>query len=74
VSPEYYTVGPGFAAFLVTFLLAVSLWLLYRSFSKKVRKQRLEQQRRDDLAAGKPSRVEKNDGGRDEVTGEGHDR
>jgi hypothetical protein len=74
VSPEYYTVGPGFAAFVVTFLLAVSLWLLYRSFSKKVRKQRLEQQRREGLASEQGSRVEESDGGRDEVAGETSDR
>lgn len=79
MSPEYYTVGPGFAAFVVTFLLALSLWFLYRSFSKKLRKQRMEQRRREDAAAnptqasGGRSRVEKNDRGSDKVAGESRD-
>lgn len=76
MNPDYYTVGPGFAAFVVTFLLAVSLWLLYRSFSKKVRKQKLEQQRREELASGRPakaSRVEDRDGGGDVVADESGD-
>jgi hypothetical protein len=73
VSSEYYTVGPGFAAFVVTFLLALSLWFLYRSFSKKLRKQRMEQQRREGLPGQKPSRVEENDRGGHEVTGESRD-
>lgn len=51
MNPEYYEVGPGFGAFVVTFALALTIWLLYRSFSKKLRKQKLEQKRLEELAA-----------------------
>lgn len=86
MNPEYYQVGPGFAAFVVTFFLALCLWLLYRSFSKKLRRQRLEQQRRTGVpgsavASGRAgqtpapsSGVEEDDGGRDEVANESGDR
>ena len=45
MSPEYYEVGPGFPAFVVSFALAVTIWLIYRSMSKKLRRQKLEERR-----------------------------
>ena len=77
MSPQYYQVGPGFAAFVVTLFLAISLWLLYRSFSKKLRRQRLEEQRRTVVLPPAPdakSGVEDRDSGGDVVTGESGDR
>ena len=79
MNPQYYQVGPGFAAFVVTFFLALSLWLLYRSFSKKLRRQRLEEQRRTVVLPPPPSGdakesgVEDGDSGGDVVTREGGD-
>ena len=76
MSPQYYQVGPGFAAFVVTFFLALSLWLLYRSFSKKLRRQRLEEQRRTVILPPPPdakSGVENGDSGGEVVTGESGD-
>lgn len=51
MNPEYYEVGPGFLGFVVSFALAMALWLLYRSFSKKLRRQKLEERNRADSAA-----------------------
>lgn len=51
MSPEYYEVGPGFLGFVVSFALALALWLLYRSMTKKVRRQKA-QERQDAEAAG----------------------
>lgn len=88
MNPQYYQVGPGFGAFVVTFALAMVIWMLYRSFSKKLRKQKLEQRRLDELAAQEAAaksgktigkrpasgRVEDRDGGGDVVAGESGDR
>ncbi|MFO7244127.1 MAG: hypothetical protein DIU73_004525 [Actinomycetes bacterium] len=51
MNSQYYEIGPGFGAFVVTFALALTIWLLYRSFSKKLRRQRLEERRLEELAA-----------------------
>lgn len=51
MSPEYYEVGPGFLGFVVSFALALALWLLYRSFSKKLRRQKVEERQRVETAA-----------------------
>jgi hypothetical protein len=51
MSPEYYEVGPGFLGFVVSFALAMALWLLYRSFSKKLRRQKVEERNRAESVA-----------------------
>lgn len=58
MNSQYYEIGPGFGAFVVTFVLALTIWLLYRSFSSKLRKQKLEQKRLEDAAAAKAAATE----------------
>ncbi len=38
---NFYDIGPGFGAFVATFVLAVTVILIYRSMSKHLRKVRL---------------------------------
>lgn len=53
MNSEYYEVGPGFAAFVVAFFMAVAIWLIYRSMSKKLRRQKLEERRLQEEAQAK---------------------
>lgn len=80
MSPDYYTIGPGWAAFVATFVLAVAVILLARSLNKHLRKVRLEAAGRAQAAAAHPERpasglsAEDRDGGGDVVareTGDG---
>jgi len=45
MSQQYYDVGPGFWGFVVVFCLAIAVWLLSRSLTRKVRRQKLEEER-----------------------------
>lgn len=47
----YSQIGPGWAAFVMIFFLALALWLLLRSMSGHLRKVRYQQQREEELAA-----------------------
>jgi len=79
-SPDYYNIGPGWAAFVATFALALAVIVLFRSLNKHLRKVRLEAAGRAQVAATDPARpasglsVEDRDGGGDVVareTGDG---
>ena len=80
MSPDYYTIGPGWAAFVATFVLALAVILLARSLNKHLRKVRLEAAGRAQAATTDPARsasgvsAEDRDGGGDVVareTGDG---
>ncbi len=76
MDPKYYEIGPGWAAFVATFLLTVAVIVLFRSLNKHLRKVRLEAAGRADAAASGPQRpvsglsVEDRDGRGDVVAGE----
>lgn len=80
MDPNYYEIGPGWAAFVATFALAFAVILLGRSLTKHLRKVRLEAANRVDAAssvAERPSSglsVEDRDGGGDVVAREPGDR
>lgn len=44
VSSEYTKIGPGFAAFVVIFLLALALWLLLRNMNTRLRNVRYREE------------------------------
>lgn len=48
---QSYSIGPGFAAFVVFFFIAVALWLLMRNMSGRLRRmsyeERAERMRRE---------------------------
>ena len=76
-NPNYYDIGPGWAAFVATFALTIVVILLFRSLNKHLRKVRLEAANRAQAAAIDPLRrpasglsVEDRDGGGDVVTRE----
>lgn len=69
MDPKYYEIGPGFGAFLATFLLAVAVIVIYRSMSRHLRKVRLEAQRSQSRASG----PEDGDSGGDVVAHEAGD-
>ena len=75
MSPDYYTIGPGWAAFVATFALVLVVIVLFRSLNKHLRKVRLEAASRAQ-AATDPTRpasglsVEYRDGGGDVVARE----
>ena len=80
MDPKYYEIGPGWAAFVATFLLTVAVIVLFRSLTKHLRKVRLEAASRADAAASGRQRqvlglsAEDRDGGGDVVareTGDG---
>ena len=80
MDPNYYEIGPGWAAFVATFALALAVILLARSLTKHLRKVRLEAANRQGTAASVAERpasglgVEDRDGGGDVVareTGDG---
>lgn len=79
MDPNYYQVGPGFWGFLATFVMALAIFLIYRSLSKHLRKVRRdaerEQQARLDREGGRTSASGAEDGesGGDVVTGESSD-
>lgn len=66
---KYYEIGPGFWGFLVAFVLAVAVIVIYRSMSKHLRKVR-----KDAEVAGASASVEHRDGGGNVVAGEAGDR
>ena len=78
MSPNYYDIGPGWAAFVATFSLTVVVILLFRSLNKHLRKVRLEAAKNAEAAAdaARPasgSGVEDRDGGGDVVAREAGD-
>ena len=80
MSPNYYDIGPGWAAFVATFALTLAVVVLFRSLNKHLRKVRLEAAARSGAApANAPGgesvlRVEDRDGGGDVVADEAADR
>jgi len=78
-NPDYYAIGPGWAAFVATFALALAVIFLARSLNKHLRKVRLEAASSVQAAApaARPESglsVEDRDGGGDVVareTGDG---
>lgn len=42
MSPNYYDIGPGWAAFVATFALTLAVIVLFRSLNKHLRKVRLK--------------------------------
>lgn len=58
MSPEYYEVGPGFLGFVVSFALALALWLLYRSMTKKVRRQKAQERVDAEAGTARPAQGE----------------
>jgi len=79
MDPNYYDIGPGWAAFVATFALAFAVILLARSLTKHLRKVRLEAANRQATAgsvAERPSSglsVEDRDRGGDVVAREAGD-
>lgn len=77
MDPNYYDIGPGWAAFVATFALTIAVIVLFRSLNKHLRKVRLEAAARVETA--KPSgptsglSVEDRDGGGDVVAREAGD-
>jgi len=80
MDPNYYDIGPGWAAFVATFALALAVIVLARSLTKHLRKLRLEAANRVGAADSIPEpptsglSVEDRDGGGDVVareTGDG---
>lgn len=47
ISDEYTKIGPGFAAFVVVFLLGLALWFLLRSMNARLRRAAYEAERED---------------------------
>lgn len=58
VSSEYSKIGPGFAAFVVVFLLALALFLLLRNMNTRLRnvayREQAEQERIADVTEDQP--------------------
>ena len=79
MSPNYYDIGPGWAAFVATFALALAVILLARSLTKHLRKVRLEAANRTGATAqgaeapASGLSVEDRDGGGDVVAREAGD-
>lgn len=76
---NFYDIGPGWAAFVATFLLTVAVILLFRSLNKHLRKLRLGAASRAAAETGGAARagsvlsVEDGDGRGDVVAGESGD-
>ena len=69
--PDYYTVGPGFYGFVATFVMALAIFVIYRSLSRHLRKIRRDAERAEEEASLRRNAVlEDGDGGGDVVTGE----
>jgi hypothetical protein len=79
MSPNYYDIGPGWAAFVATFAVTIAVILLARSLNKHLRKVRLDAANRAQAAATDTARpasglsVEDRDGGGDVVAREAGD-
>ncbi len=78
MSPNYYDIGPGWAAFVATFALTVVVIVLFRSLNKHLRKVRLEAAKNAEAAANaaRPESgpgIEDRDGGGDVVARESSD-
>jgi len=68
--PQYYQVGPGFWGFLATFVMALSVIIIYRSLTKHLRKIRRDEERAQEELRMKNSGSEDRDGGSDVGTRE----
>lgn len=69
-----FTGGPGFAAFVVTFVLVAAAIVLFLSLSKHLRKVRTRPPEDDEAATGTTLSVEDDQGDGDEVAEEPRDR
>lgn len=70
MDPNYYEIGPGFAGFVVAFVMAVAVIIIYRSMSKHLRKVRMDEQQ---AARERGSGAEDGDRGGDVVADEASD-
>lgn len=71
--PQYYQIGPGFLGFLATFVMALSVIIIYRSLAKHLRKISRDEERAQQELRMKNSGPEDRDGGGDVGTRESGD-